>query len=189
MEIVENNITEKKITMNDPSKYLQQESFLYIKIIVNIVREPILILDKNLRVIMANDSFCRTFQVELKDLENKIVYELGNGQWNIPSLQRLLEEILPQNIFFNGFEFTYESNFVGKKIMMLNARQIDFKENSASNFSPIIFLAMEDVTEIMIIAEKFASHTNESQNKFIKRSHKLELNIEKLKKEIEKLKK
>lgn len=190
MEILGNNIIEKKITEDDFVERLWQESWAYIKTIVDIVREPILILDKDLRVMAANESFCRIFQVESKDTESKIVYELGNGQWNIPALRKLLEDILPKNTFFNGFEVSHEFPFIGKKIMILNSRQIHFKENSTSKlFPPIILLAMEDVTEIMVVAETFASHTNQLQDRLIKKSHKLELNIEKLKKEIEKLKK
>lgn len=169
---------------------LWQESWAYIKTIVDIVREPILILDKDLRVMAANESFCRTFQVESKDTESKIVYELGNGQWNIPALRKLLEDILPKNTFFNGFEVSHEFPFIGRKIMILNARQIHFKENSTSRlFPPIILLAMEDVTEIMVVAETFATHTNQLQDKLIERSHKLELHIGKLEKEIKELKK
>jgi len=191
MGIKKNRTVEKKgLTEDDFVERLWQESWAYIKTIVDIVREPILILDKDLRVMAANESFCRIFQVESKDTESKIVYELGNGQWNIPALRKLLEDILPKNTFFNGFEVSHEFPFIGKKIMILNARQIHFKENSTSKlFPPIILLAMEDVTEIMVVAETFASHTNQLQDKLIEKSHKLELNIEKLKKEIEKLKK
>ena len=191
MKIIDSCMIEKKGSAEDDFvERLWQESWAYIKTIVDIVREPILILDKDLRVMAANESFCRAFQVESKDTENKIVYELGNGQWNIPALRKLLEDILPKNTFFNGFEVSHEFPFIGRKIMILNARQIHFKENSTSRlFPPIILLAMEDVTEIMVVAETFASHTNQLQNKLVERSHKLELHIGKLEKEIKELKK
>src|SRR5689334_10999042 len=105
------------------------ESWTYIKTVVDVVREPILILDKELHVMAANEAFYRTFQVELKDTEHKIVYELGNGQWNIPALKKLLEDILPKNTFFKGFEVIHEFPFIGRKVMILNARQIHFKED------------------------------------------------------------
>src|SRR6185369_2036112 len=101
-----------------------EESWTYIKTVVDIVREPVLILDKDLRVMAANDSFYRTFQVEAKDTENKIVYELGDGQWNIPALRKLLEDILPKTSFFKGFEVIHEFPAIGRKVMILNARQI-----------------------------------------------------------------
>src|SRR5580698_6305371 len=83
---------------------LWEESWTYIRTVVDVVREPILILDKDLRVMAANESFYRMFQVESKDTEKRIIYELGNGQWNIPALRKLLEDILPKNTFFKGFE-------------------------------------------------------------------------------------
>ena len=79
---------------------LWEESWIYIKTVVDVVREPILVLDKDFRVMVANEPFYRTFQVEPRDTESKIIYELGNGQWNIPALRKLLENILPKNTFF-----------------------------------------------------------------------------------------
>src|SRR3989338_6780559 len=66
----------------------------YIKTIVDVVREPVLIIEKDLRVMIANEPFYRVFQVEAKDTEKKLVYELGNGQWDIPALRKLLEDNL-----------------------------------------------------------------------------------------------
>jgi len=169
---------------------LWEESWTYIKTVVDVVREPVLILDKDLRVTAANEAFYRVFQVEAKDTEKKIVYELGNGQWNIPALKKLLEDILPKNTFFKGFEVSHEFPFIGRKIMMLNARQIHFKKDTASElFPPIILLAMEDVTEMMIVAETFASQTRKLETKFVEHSQKLEAHIEKLDREIGELKK
>ncbi len=163
-----------------------EESWTYIKTVVDVVREPILILDKDLRVMAANESFYRTFQVESKDTEKKIVYELGNGQWNIPALRKLLEDILPKNTFFKGFEVTHEFPSIGRKVMILNARQIHFKEDVT--FQPIILLAMEDVTEMMTVAETLAGHTNQLEIKLTEQARKLESHIEKLEKEMNKLK-
>lgn len=171
-------------------EHLWEKSWVYIKTVVDVVREPILILNKDLRVMTANDSFYRTFQVEKKDTENKIVYGLGNGQWNIPALQKLLEDILPKNTFFKGFEVAHDFPFIGRKVMILNARQIHFKEDTTlEKFPPIILLAMEDVTEMMLIAETLASHTNHIETKLTERTQKLEVHIVKLKKEINELKK
>jgi nitrogen-specific signal transduction histidine kinase len=165
-------------------------SWTYIKTVVDIVREPVLILDKDLRVMAANESFYRTFQVELKDTEGKVVYELGNGQWNIPALRKLLEDILPKNTFFKGFEVTHEFPFIGRKVMILNSRQIHLKEDTATeHFPPIILLAMEDVTDLMVVAETLADHTNKIQTKLTERTQKLEIHIKKLEKEIKDLKK
>src|SRR3989344_4652631 len=167
-----------------------EKSWTYIKTVVDIVREPILILDKDLRVMAANESFFRTFQVEPYDTEKRIVYELGNGQWDIPALRKLLEDILPKNTFFKGFEVAHEFPFIGRKVMILNARQIHSKEDTASElFPPIILLAMEDVTEMMVVAETLAGHANQLEAKFTERTQKLEIHIGKLEKEINELKK
>jgi two-component system CheB/CheR fusion protein len=78
-------------TKNIPSiGRLWEKSWTYIKTVVDVVREPVLILDKDLRVMAANESFYRIFQVEAKDTEGHVVYGLGNGQWDIPALRKLL---------------------------------------------------------------------------------------------------
>lgn len=164
-----------------------EESWTYIKTVVDVVREPILILDKDFRVMAANESFYRTFQVEPKDTEKRIVYELGNGQWNIPALRKLLEDILPQNAFFKGFEVAHEFPSIGRKVIILNARQIHFKKDTV--FQPIILLAMEDVTEMMVVAETLAGHANQLETKLTEQTQRLEVHIGKLEKEINELKK
>ncbi|MES2315742.1 MAG: hypothetical protein V4486_03360 [Patescibacteria group bacterium] len=169
---------------------LWEESWTYIKTVVDVVHEPILILDKNLMVMAANESFYQKFQVEAKDTEKKVVYELGNGQWNIPALRKLLEDILPKNTFFKGFEVIHEFPFIGEKIMILNARQIHTKDDTAAKlFPPIILLAIEDVTEMMEVAKTLANHTSQFQSKLTQRTEKLESHIGKLEKEINLLKK
>ncbi len=164
-----------------------KESWTYIKTVVDVVREPVLILDKDLHVLAANEPFYRTFQVESKDTEGKIVYRLGNGQWDIPALRKLLEDILPKNTFFKGFEVAHEFPSIGRKVMILNARQIHFEEEIASQ--PIILLAIEDVTEMMVVAETLAHHANQLETRLTERSQKLEIHIGKLEKEIGELKK
>lgn len=163
-----------------------EKSWTYIKTVVDVVREPVLILDKNFRVMAANESFYRVFQVDPKDTEQKIVYELGNGQWNIPALRKLLEDILPKNTFFKGFEVTHEFPSIGHKTMILNARQIHVKKDTA--FPPIILLAIEDVTEMMGVAEMLARHTKQFEMKTGERIEKLEVYIKKLEKEVNELK-
>lgn len=168
--------------------YFGKECWTYIKTVADIVREPILILDKKLNVMAANESFYRMFQVEKQDTENKFVYELGNGQWNIPALRKLLEDILPKNTFFKGFEITHEFPFIGRKVMILNARQIHTVDNgNPPLLPPIIFLAIEDVTMMMVVAETLAVQVKELASKNAERTEKLEVHIEELKKEIKEL--
>jgi len=167
--------------------HLWEKSWTYIKTVVDVVREPILILNEDFSVLAANESFYQTFQVEPKDTEEKIIYELGNGQWDIPALRELLEDILPKNTFFKGFEVAHQFPTIGRKVMILNARQIYVEEDSA--FPPIILLAIEDVTEMMAVAETLATHTKQMEANLIERTNKLEAHIGKLEKEINALKK
>lgn len=107
--------TASGINTDDFFGRLWEESWIYIKTVVDVVREPVLILDKNLCVLAANETFYKTFQVNKKETENTLVYKLGNGQWDIPELKSLLEDILPGNTFFNGFEVTHSFPNIGKK--------------------------------------------------------------------------
>ncbi|MEK7608696.1 MAG: PAS domain-containing protein [Patescibacteria group bacterium] len=174
---------------HDFAERLWEESWTYIKTVVDTVREPFLILDKDFRVMAANESFYRTFQVEEKDTEKKIVYELGNGQWNIPALKKLLEDVLPRNTFFKGFEVVHEFPLIGHKVIILNARRIYREDTASGAFPPIILLVMEDVTEMMAIAEKLANHTNQFEAKMVEQTRQMEVHISSLEREIGELKK
>ncbi len=111
--------------------------------ILDSIREPILLLDADFRVVKANRAFYQTFQVEQDETEGTVIYDLGNRQWNIPGLRELLEKILPDNSKFDDFEVEHTFATIGRKIMHLNACRIerDTTENQ------LIFLAIEDVTD------------------------------------------
>jgi nitrogen-specific signal transduction histidine kinase len=166
-----------------------EKSWIYIKTVVDVVREPVLILDKDLRVISANEAFYETFLVKPKGTENKIVYQLGDGQWDIPALHKLLDDILLNNTFFKGFQVAHEFPGLGRKVMILNGRQIYISDKVAKNIHPpVILLAIEDVTAMMVVAESVASQAKQIETKLTARSHELETHIRMLEKEIEKLK-
>ncbi len=168
---------------------LWEESWTYIKTVVDVVHQPVLILDKKLRVMSANESFYKIFQVEHKETISKVISELGNGQWNIPDLISQLEDIIPNNSFFKGFEVTHNFPKIGRKVFILNARQIHFSDDvSAREFPPIILMAMDDVTEMMLVAETVANHANKVSVDLTARAQKLDIHIKKLEKEIRELK-
>src|SRR3989338_3796276 len=96
----------------------------YMKTLVDVARESFLILDANLRVISANQIFYQNFRVTSTETEKKPLYGLGNGQWNIPELRRLLEEILPKKKVVRDYEVTHVFEAIGQKTILLNARQI-----------------------------------------------------------------
>jgi PAS domain-containing protein len=174
---------------SDFGERLWSESWAYIKTVVDTVREPFLILDKNLCVMAANESFYRTFKVEEKDTVNKLVYELGNRQWDVPALQKLLEDILPQDTYFKGFEVEHDFPVIGRKVMILNARRIYRKGVDSESFPPIILLAMEDITEMVGVAEMLARHTTDFEEKMSRRTEEMSIQIKVLEKEIMGLKK
>jgi signal transduction histidine kinase/CheY-like chemotaxis protein len=114
----------------------------YAQNIVDTVREPLLILDTTLRVRSANRAFYETFRVSLDETENRLIYELGNGQWDIPALRTLLEDIVPQSSVFSDFELEHDFPDIGRRVMLLNARKLQ-----AGHHGELLVLAMEDVTE------------------------------------------
>jgi two-component system, chemotaxis family, CheB/CheR fusion protein len=114
----------------------------YAQAIVETVREPLIVLDSNLQVLTANQSFYRTFQAAPAETEQRLIFELGNGQWDIPQLRQLLLEILPDHTQLQDFEVEHNFEQIGRKIMLLNARTMDQAEGSKS-----ILLAIEDITE------------------------------------------
>jgi hypothetical protein len=162
-----------------------EKSWTYIKTVVDVVREPVLILDSKFRIMAANESFYETFQVEGKDTEGKIIYELGNGQWDIPALRKLLEDILPKDTMFKGFQVAHDFPSIGRKVMILNGREIHVDDSETLKIaSPIILLAMEDVTDMMVVAESLAGQARQIEAKFTARTQKMEVHIKALEKEI-----
>ena len=111
--------------------------------IVDTVREPVLVLDKQLRVIAASRSFYSAFKVSAEDTEGRLLYALGDGQWDIPKLRVLLEKIIPEKGVMEGYEVEHEFPDLGRRTMCLNARQV-FYEGGANT---TILLGMEDVTD------------------------------------------
>jgi two-component system CheB/CheR fusion protein len=136
-------ITFIDITGRRRAEQMEQDARIYAESIVDTVQESLLILDKDLRVISANSSFYSTFQVLPEETENKFIYDIGNGQWNIPRLRELLEEILPGNSQFKNFEVDHVFPGIGQKVMSLNASRI-YQEGVGIKR---ILLAIEDITE------------------------------------------
>ena len=100
----------RDITERRQTEQLIEAAREYAESIVATVREPLLILDSELHVRSANRSFYKTFKVEPAETEGRSIYDLGNGQWNIPALRTLLEEILPRHISFDDFEVEHNFN-------------------------------------------------------------------------------
>lgn len=143
----ENAIMGAVVTFTDVNtqRELLQElrgSLAYANSILGTMREPMVVLDGDLRVLSVNQAFYHVFQVSPGQTGGKRLYDLGNGQWHIPELRRLLETILPQNSAFDDFLVEHDFPGIGKRRIMLNARRLQ-EDRSA----PKILLAMEDITE------------------------------------------
>ena len=115
----------------------------YSESIINTVREPLIVLDQNLRVVTVGRSFYDFFKVNPEETVGQLIYDLGNKQWDIPKLRELLEDILPKKVSFDNYEVEHNFSTIGRRIMLLNARQIQ----RASGKERIILLAIEDITE------------------------------------------
>jgi two-component system, chemotaxis family, CheB/CheR fusion protein len=135
-------ITFIDVTGQKKAEEAQTAALSYAEGIVETVRESLLVLDSDLRVITANKSFYRAFRTSRNDVEKKLVYDLGNGQWAIPALRELLEKILPENTQIENFEVVHDFPDVGHKKMLLNARRI--YEHGKRTL--MILLAIEDIT-------------------------------------------
>jgi two-component system CheB/CheR fusion protein len=113
----------------------------YAEGIIRTVREPLVVLNSDLRVVSANPSFYRTFQVTPQEIEGQILYDLGNRQWDIPALKQLIEEILTKNTQVEDFLMEHEFPRIGRKRMLLNARRIE----QEGRHMQLILLAIEDI--------------------------------------------
>lgn len=127
-------------TRND----LLNEAYGYSEAVFATIHEPMIVLDKNLRVKSANKTFYKMFKVKEEETEGILLYDLGNKQWNIPRLRELLEDILPRNSHFCDFEITQTFPVIGERIMLLNASRIIQK----TNHEELILLAFADNTDI-----------------------------------------
>ncbi len=120
---------------------LDEDIEIYAQNIVDTVREPLLILDAALRVRSANRAFYHKFHVSPKETEGRLIYELGNGQWDTPDLRTLLEDIVPKSSVFENFELEHTFPIIGRRVMLLNARKLE-----SGRHGELLVLAMEDVT-------------------------------------------
>ncbi len=135
-----------------------QYSHNYTEAIVETLREPLIVLDKNLRVSTANQSFYQMFQTTSTETENHLIFELGNGQWNIPQL-RLLLEVLPSHVQLRDFEVEHNFEQIGNKVMLLNARTMTPSEGCES-----ILLAIEDITDRKRLEANLAALVTQEQS-------------------------
>jgi two-component system CheB/CheR fusion protein len=141
-------------TRND----MLNEAYEFSEALLSTLHEPMIVLDKNLRVKSANKIFYKRFKVTEQDTEGMMLYDLGNKQWNIPRLRELLENILPKDTQINDFEITHTFQFIGEKTMLLNAKRII----QNMNHEELILLAFSDISEQRVSRTKI----EESEQRF-----------------------
>lgn len=128
--------------------------------IVNTIPEPFVVLDDEFRVLAASVSFYKTFKVDPEQTRDRLLYSLGDGQWDIPALRLLLETIIPEHAAMDGFEVEHDFPNLGRRTMLLNARQVIYEDKS----SRTILLAFTDVTNRRAIErekDEFLKQTEE----------------------------
>jgi two-component system CheB/CheR fusion protein len=139
-----------------------RRSLDYSQGIVETMNEPLVVLDKDMHIVSANANFYKTFRVIKSETENKRIYKIGNGQWNIPALRKLLEDILPDKTSFNNYEVTHDFPGIGNRTISLNARQI----LDESKKKKLILLAMLDITRIKM-AEQSLKRDNDTFRRLV----------------------
>lgn len=157
---------------------LWRVAWVYIRTVIDTAREPFLILDSRLHVLSANGTFYRFFRVTKKATEGALVYKLGDGQWDIPALRKLLEKILPKNTFFADYQVDHVFPGIGRRIILLNARRV----YSAQSSHPIVLLAMEDITKQKELEEKLRDYAVKLNTAVSDRTKELEMRVQQLEK-------
>jgi two-component sensor histidine kinase len=120
-----------------------QDAYALAHAIVDTVREPLVVLDEQLRVVAASRSFYLTFKVNRDEIQGKLLFELSDGAWDIPKLQLLLGQIIPERGEMEDYEVDHDFPEIGRRTMLLNARKVFYEVGSHAN---IILLGIEDVT-------------------------------------------
>jgi PAS domain S-box-containing protein len=161
----------RDVTEHKSAELAVKEAREYAESIIATVREPLVVLDADLRVVSTNRSFLQTFQVNKRETYGRLIYELGNRQWSIPRLRDLLEGILPRNAVFENFEMSHDFPNLGRRTMLLNARRL-YRETKATE---LILLAIEDITERKQVEEALRRSRDELELRVGERTADLEL--------------
>ncbi|SKB39666.1 sensor histidine kinase [Daejeonella lutea] len=154
---IQNDVSRRKAAETELAKekeYLEERvvertrdlelSEAYQASIIETIRESLVVLDKEMKVLSVNEHFCKFFKLKSKEIIGQVLFSIGdNGQWDIPELKDLLLKILPHNNPFEGFELENEFPRIGRKLLVLNARQVMLK----GKYQERILLAIEDITE------------------------------------------
>ncbi|MGA3292191.1 MAG: hypothetical protein ABSC49_03560 [Candidatus Microgenomates bacterium] len=162
--------------MKNDNSDSRESAVHYMSSLIDVAHEPFLILDADLKVVSANPTFYKNFQVSKEETEGKFLFDLGNGQWNIVELRKLLKDILPEKKIVLDYEVEHTFESIGEKTMLLNAKQVDTVQ--------LIILAIDDITYRKELDDRVEELQVANRNMVGR-----ELKMIELKKEIERLKK
>jgi len=171
---LDNKINGAILTLNDVTQLKQSEVSMeearnFAESIVETVREALLVLDRDLRVVSANWAFYRTFQLTPQESRNRSIFELGDRQWDIPQFRKLLEETVSENREFNDYEVEHDFPALGHRSMLLNARRIQH----ANRPTELILLSIDDITDrkrlqgLLASEEQLRQHAGELEQQLI----------------------
>jgi signal transduction histidine kinase len=141
--------------------YQAVSGLVALKAILSTIQHPLIVLDGGLRVRLASRSFYEAFRVTADMTEGQYLYQIRNGQWDIPQLRLLLEEILPKERSLVNFELTHDFPSLGRRVMLLNGRKL-VREGHPGE---LILLAIEDITDRKHIEEELL-RSNEDYQRF-----------------------
>src|SRR4030043_1923448 len=138
-----NQQLQEEITERKKAQQKIEEARTYAESIIETMREPLIVLDTDLKVISANRSFCQTFKVNHKEIQGRFIYDLGNREWDIPKLRQLLKEVCLKNRVFDNYEIEHNFETIGPKTMLFNARRLATMQ--------MILLTIDDITDYRLM--------------------------------------
>lgn len=137
--------------MSDIASFLGiQDPSALAEAIVETVADPLVVLDEGLRVVMASRSFYLTFDVDRQATQGRLLYELGDGQWDIAELRLILEKVLPEQRELADYELDREFPRIGRRVMQLSARQVRYANGGPAS----ILLTIADITERRVLERR-----------------------------------
>ena len=126
-----------------------KDGLILTRAIIDTIHEPLIVLDGDLRIVVASRSFYEKFSVDHEVTRGRLFYDLGNGQWSIPALRKLLEEVIPAHTAVEDYKVTHDFHTLGIRTMLVNAREIVFEDGRKN-----MLLSIFDITEQRLIEDK-----------------------------------
>ena len=123
-------------SLDDP-----EHGYIFTRAIIDTIQEPLIVLNENLQILAASKSFFEKFNLDIENTQGKMFYELNEGDWNIPDLRRLLEQVIPQNKIVENYEINHNFFGLGQRVMLINAREIRYENDQRK-----MLLVISDVT-------------------------------------------